>query len=121
MGDQILFYENGEFIGGASFSMWSATRQMETYGMSYHDCIVYLHAGDEYVGPRHHDGTKGVYQPAWFLCLARARKLLRLAEASTDEHRRDYDTQPYTVPALVALLERCVKSPYRDRCYIQLC
>ena len=122
MGTEITFYdESGRLLGHAHFSGFTGARQQSAYGVSWYDCVVWVHPGEGEVYGREDDPEcVEPYTPDWDLCLGRARRLLAAAAATDNEQRRGYDLQPYTVPKLVELLEECALNPHRDRCAIKV-
>ena len=120
MGNMITFYdENGDDLGHASFSAFTGGRQQHAYGVSWYDCVIWVHETEGEVYGREDDPDSALpYTPDWDLCLERARRLLAGAKATDNEQRRGYDLQDYTVPKLVELLEACASNPNRDRCTI---
>ncbi len=111
--------EHGEKIGCAQFSAFTATGQLHFYGTCWHDCVVYLKDGEEWIGPRDRDaGPEEWYQPDWSLCAERARALLRKAQETQNEHRREYDLS--RLPPFVEAIERCAQPENAPLCYLRI-
>ncbi len=110
--------EQGERVGSAYFSAWTAQRQQAAYGTCWHDCLVYLVDGEPMVGPQDGDaGAESWYRPDWPLALERVRKLAGLVEAAPEGHRREYDKK--RLPEFVQAIELCARPENAPHCYVR--
>lgn len=104
--------EQGEEVGSAYFSSFTATRQQRAYGTCWYDCVVdEPTVDDEHIDP---DPDEDWWQPNWTLALERARHLMRQVEAHGDAYDLKY------VPPLLAAIEFCARPENAAKCFVRV-